>query len=504
MATTAIILTTKEDKTVSEEFRTNDSAAHAPEEVRRWATRITSVQGCTGILSREASGYHLYIPCPECLHTHGRKELDDPKYAINLSILAGLGEYRDDTEGQAWRPNLAEDREEIRRRKENRAGICMRTRSAREPHIIPLDVLLNMGTITERHPDIQTRADVRGGAATDDITEMWEVDLASGKMCPPPPGEVTSLLDLPVEHPAIQYLLHRNYNIEELHKQFCISFCTKEYPMGEKNIFYRRMPAGWKDTPQHRIIFYSMVDGAPMSWQGRLIEKETDEGRNRYMLHPYAGGFYHGSSVMSILASHKRSFKHGGIDDKVQLVRDEKRGGYWLYVWSHTHTRSNPAAEWQLVSPFDELKDGTIQFRPSKYRTAKYSTRQLMGWDAAMRRADTDTDDFRWCVLCEGPLDGGRAGPGGLPVTGSSISIENAAKIVRNFHIVFMAFDDDVAGRDATSKIASILQSTQHKSPMMIALVKIDLPAGKDPGDLTPEEYQKIFKRVLARTKRLL
>lgn len=79
---------------MSDALKTNDSAAHAPEEVRRWAKRLTDAQGCAATLSREASGYHLYIPCPTCMETHGRKELDDPKYAINLSMLAGLGEFR--------------------------------------------------------------------------------------------------------------------------------------------------------------------------------------------------------------------------------------------------------------------------------------------------------------------------------------------------------------------------------------------------------------------------
>ena len=156
------------------------------------------------------------------------------------------------------------------------------------------------------------------------------------------------------------------------------------------------------------------------------------------------------------------------------------------------------------MPPYDEIKDGTLKFRPSKYRTAKYSQRQLMGWDAAIARAKSDPDDLKWAVLTEGPLDGGRGGPGVLPVTGSSISLENAAKVVRHFHLVFLAFDDDVAGREATEKIAKLLQSTQHKEQIMLALGKLELPPGKDLGDLTPEEYQRIFNRALKRVKRSL
>jgi DNA primase len=69
---------------------------------------------------------------------------------------------------------------------------------------------------------------------------------------------------------------------------------------------------------------------------------------------------------------------------------------------------------------------------------------------------------------------------------------------------VFLAFDDDVAGREATEKIAKLLRSTQHKEQIMLALAKLELPAGKDLGDLTPEEYQRIFNRALKRLKRSL
>lgn len=491
---------------MSRELKINDSASNAPEEVRRWAHKIATAHGCPVTLSRERSGYHLYMPCPDCLHTHGRRELDDPKYSINLSILAGLGEHRDVTEGQAWRPNMFEDADSIRKRREYGAGVCMRTRSSRSPHMFPMELLLNMSTVSERHPDIQTRMDIRGGPGSEDIEEMWEEDATSGKLCPPPPGETVLLSSLPVKHPAVQYMLGRGYNVEDLEKQFRAGFCVKEYPIGQKDIFYRKMPGGWKDSPQHRVTFMALVDGVPLSWQARLIEKVSDDGLNRYMLHPYGGGFYPGTAIGTILSSHKRSFKYGGAGDERQLIWDSKRNGHWLHVWSHTHTRANPAAPWQPVSPFDEIKEGTstLKFKPAKYRTAKYSTRQLMGWDAAFERAANSSEELRWAVLCEGPLDAARIGPGGLAVTGSSLSPENATKIVSYFHIVFLAFDDDVAGREATEKIASMLQSSNHKAPVMVALSKLELPQGKDPGDLSPEEYQRIFTRAIKRIKRSL
>jgi hypothetical protein len=49
------------------------------------ADKIARQQNCKVTLSKETSGYHLYLPCPACLHTHKKDELRDPKYAINLS-----------------------------------------------------------------------------------------------------------------------------------------------------------------------------------------------------------------------------------------------------------------------------------------------------------------------------------------------------------------------------------------------------------------------------------
>jgi DNA primase len=65
-----------------------------------------------------------------------------------------------------------------------------------------------------------------------------------------------------------------------------------------------------------------------------------------------------------------------------------------------------------------------------------------------------------------------------------------------------MAFDDDVAGREATEKIGKLLRSPLHKEQIMLALVKLELPAGRDPGDLSPDEYQRIFQRAFTRVKR--
>ncbi len=166
-------------------------------------------------------------------------------------------------------------------------------------------------------------------------------------------------------------------------------------------------------------------------------------------------------------------------------------------------TRSNPEAKWIPVAPFDELKEGSLRFQPSKYRTAKYSSRQMMGWDAAITRTAEDTDDLRWVVLCEGPLDAARVGPGGVALIGSSISPDNAKKVAENFHLAFLGFDADKAGRDAHDKISRQLQDGSIKAPILGNCIGMPIPSGKDLGDLRSEEYETMFRRLLKRAKRL-
>lgn len=482
---------------MSDDFQVNESASNAPEEVLKWAKRLTTRQGCRGVLSRETSGYHLYLPCPECLETHGRRELDDPKYSINLSMLAGLGDFRD-TSRDAWSPGAYERESQMERKREFGSGICMRTRSSRSPHRFSIETLLNMATVTERFPDIHTSAGILGTTTTAENADMWEEDPVSGQPCPPPAGTIVPVTSLPASHPCYAYLTNRGYDPSVISQQFRLGFCTEEYPGSDKGIFYRKMPGGWRDTPQHRVVFHSLIDGVPLTWQARVIEKVSDDELNRYMLHPYAGGFFPTTDEDRAMSA----AREGGYTGEWEITRDNERKGLWVHLWSHTHTRANAHAEWQPVSPFDEIRDGALRFKPSKYRTAKYSSRQLMGWDAALQRAEEDSDDIKWCVLCEGPLDAARIGPGGVAVIGSSLSPENAAKIASKFRVVFTAFDADRAGKDATEKISYVLQSAKVRAPMLDFVMPIPLPPGKDPGSLSTDEYQKLFQRSLKRSKR--
>ncbi len=350
--------------------------------MRAFAERLSRAQGCKVTLAREKSGFHAYLPCPDCLETHGRRELQDPKYTINVSKYPALGDQFQDLrhdDRRSANPDILGRRAEAKDARDSRSGICMRTRQSNQPHRYSVTELLTMRPVSERHPDIMTKAELVGGKGSADREEHWERDPVTGEMCPPPPGQVMPITLLPSDHPAIEYLQGRGFDPYKLWEQFRCSFCTTEYPHGQNGVFYRRMPGDWRDTPQHRVIFYSLVNGVPLTWQARYPEKVSADGLDRFMLHPY-----------------KQPFE-----------------------WSHVATRPNPQAKWMPVPPFDQADaTGTLKFVPSKYRTAKYSSREMMGWDAALARAKADPAPIKWCVLCEGPLDAARVGPGGIALIG--------------------------------------------------------------------------------------
>jgi hypothetical protein len=441
------------------------SASNAPEAVLKFAEQMAQAHDCEVRLSREASGYHLYMPCPSCLKEHGKKEEEDPKYAINVSRYLEIGDaFRfKEVGGFQFGPAAMEARAKHDSIRDAGSSVCMRTRQSKNPHRYRVSELLNMATVHERHPDLRLkRGRVVGAAGSAEKREHWEVDPESGKECPPPPGVVVPVIDLPPTHPAVLYLVGRGFDLQKLWKQFRCSFCVEEYREGQNGVKYHRMPGGWKDTPSHRIVFYSMIDGAPMTWQARYPERVSSNGLNRFLLHPY----------------------------KLE--------------WHLTHTRPNDKASWIPVPPYDEVtEDGSIKFKPSKYRTAKYSDREMMGWDAAIERAQADPSPLKWVVLCEGPLDAARVGPGGVALIGSSISQANAEKVATNFHLVFTAFDADKAGTGATEKVKKMLEINSTRNPCLLAVLPLAVPTGKDIGEMKQEAFDSMLQLALRRVRKI-
>lgn len=434
-----------------------DGGRHAPEEIRRLAERLSIAQGAQVRLTSERSGFHIYLPCPACLETHGSRETRDPKYAINATkwMLAKTGDM----------PIASVS--SMMQAEGDRIGICMRTRQSRSPHFFSLSELEHMGTVSERFPDIDTRARLVDSSSPDERESYWLPDPRTGKLCPPPAGEVIAITSLPEDHPAIEFVRARGFTPEGLWRQFRAGFCETQFPEDkERRIFYPRFPGGWRDTPQHRLIFHALVDGVPLSWQARVIEKSTDH--EKLMLHPYAKPF----------------------------------------EWSAVSSRTNLASPWIPQGAFAEVdQDGDIRFNPSKYRTAKHSIRQPMGWDAAVNDSvfAGAIEDVKIAVLTEGPFDAARVGPGGLAVMGASMSHEWAQRIAETFHLVLLAFDNDKVGQQANEKLPAMLYAAASNSRVpllqMVEIVAAD-SSGKDLGDMSQDAWNTQISATLRNLRR--
>lgn len=429
------------------------SGVNAPQAVLEFAKKMSAAQGCKVKITKERSGYHLYMPCPDCLETHGKRELSDPKYSINLTKHLGLLDDDTDLMFQDWT--------EIENTRERRSGVCQRTRSQAKPHMFCVSDLLRMSTVTQRHPDIMTAASVAFDGDASERESHWEPDSITGVLCPPPPGTIKLLKDLPADHPARYYIEQRGFNVDVLHDMFRVAWCEREYPYGQNGIYYRRMPGQWKDTPQGRIIFHGLVENTPVIWQGRVLEAVSEDGLAHYYWHPY-----------------------------------QQR-------WDLIETRAHNKAAWMRQPPFNEVnEEQRYEWQPSKYKTAKYGNRFVAGWDAAIR--ESRNSDYSWCCICEGPLDAGRVGPGGLAVFGSSLPADAAKKIVENFQIVITAFDNDAAGVAATNTVHRQLNAVSARNPAMMELAQMQIPSGKDLGEMKQDVADELLQLTLNRIKRNL
>jgi hypothetical protein len=440
--------------------------SYVPKEINDIADRIARQHNCKVTLAKESSGYHLYMPCPECLHSHGKSELRDPKYAINLSKYFGIGDqfrHLSERHSQAFSPLDLDYNQAVNDERNLKTGICMRTWQSPNPHRFPVEDLLTMDAITTRHPDIHTSYRLINGADGAERESHWMEDPVTGKLCPPPAGEVVPLSELSPFHPARWYMeTYRKFDLKRLEELYRCGFCVKEYPESKVHkIWYRKFPGGWKDTPQGRIIFHSLHDGTPMTWQGRWIEVESEDGLTKRGLNPYSN------------------------------------------QWDILATRATAKQAWIPYPPFDELdEEGNLKFDISKYKTAKHSARELMGWDGAIKRADEDSDPIRWCVLTEGPLDGARVGPGGLIIMGKSLSQANAEKVAANFHLVLTGFDNDKYGREATQKISATLFGCRQHNPIVGCVDQLIIPDGKDLGEMAQGVADTLVMSAVRKAKR--
>lgn len=357
-----------------------------PRDVVRFITALVNKHG-GGRLSQEAKGLHLYLPCPLCLEEKGGRELDSKHLTVNVDKYFSQGRFRNQPDRKAkW------------------SAMCHKDNT----HLMTVDQLLKYESIS-----------LRGYAAENRLTvavqdESSFIDDGKGNKIPRHPGKVVPLTELPKTHPAVEYLLKRGYNIQRLYSQFRVSYCYEEWPEEAPSATsagwkYKRLPGGWKDTSQGRIIFYVDVHGVQKGWQARIIDKVEDGWK--WYWHPY--------------------------ESQWEAIEYEQDG------------------EWIMR---DDYAQGAYKWKPSKYRTATGCHRNqiVMGFDDALRWNTDNNMSTPIVFIVEGPLDAGRIGPPACAILGKSLSTEQA-QLLRPFKKIVIVMDNDDAGRTGIIRAQSIL-----------------------------------------------
>jgi hypothetical protein len=208
-----------------------------------------------GTVRTGKSGCILYIPCPNCLHVYGRRELRSKHLAVRIDQALQFLEGETDVRTHAT---------------------CMKTGKG-----YSIRDLLSMPPVSSKmNGKVLGLSEVTKSRVT---KRILDVD-ANGNRIPFGPGECVLVNTLP-KHSAARFYLEteREFDVDLLARKYRTSFCVKELPPTFKNgVFYSRLAPGWKKTPQGRCVFFCDVDGVQTGWQARLLEFEDPSGNLWY------------------------------------------------------------------------------------------------------------------------------------------------------------------------------------------------------------------------------
>lgn len=371
------------------------------------------------IIRNESNGYHIYIASPECIKQDGRKEIQSKHLTVNASKYRELPEWKLKHKGN-HDPDFS--------------AVCHKTDTRYR-----VSDLLN----EKKFPPLEKRGipNITSQVIAASVQRQeCLVQDAAGNMVPQDPGEVIPLSELPSNHPAIEYIVNRGYNPVSLEAQFNCGFCSAEAPENStKGIFYKKLPAGFRDTPQGRIIFFAMINGVQVGWQARILDRITASGIKEYW-HPYKE------------------------------------------CWTPIATKNTATGKWECLPGIEDTNRLVAPlWKPSKYKTAFGMLRNesLIGIDAAVAFNKKMNLKKSTAFIVEGPLDAGRLGPGGVAILGKYLSDRQADMLIRKFRRLIMLMDNDKAGKEAKERIIEVMKGK------MVDISFVEVPSGyKDIGEM--------------------
>jgi hypothetical protein len=315
-------------------------------------------------------------------------------------------------------------------------------RCVKDGRVYDVRSLLNMLPIEERALNIPKSRVKRRVSVVDRLKYMTRDEY--GNMIPQGPGEFIYLNEIKdPEHPAIEYVTKRGFSAEQLTEQFGAAFCYAENP----NLPYKKLPGGFRATPQGRIVFFIKQLGVNRGWQARRLERET--GKDVQFLHPYRNEW---------------------------VTIGEKRNG-----------------EMHLLP---EFLGSTIGKSPGALMKNKYvigmgveKSQTLMGFDAALSWSKETGD--KTIGIVEGVLDAARLGPPFCSIMGLRLSTNQASLIANHFERVVYTPDNDRTKKNAEIFCESVESLLAEKD---IELVKAPPPVeAEDAGDMGNSQVE-IFR----------
>lgn len=311
-----------------------------------------------------------------------------------------------------------------------RCALCMKTN-----HPYTIEELLNMPPLSERGiQDAPKGAVVQLAEANPDDLELD----SQGRTIPKVAGDLVPVFKLPKDHPARVYLAYRDFDPLKLYQQFRLSWCEAD----RQDRFYRPLPLGFAATPQGRIVFHVDMLGRSHGWQARVLEVPSDDGQHLLWWHPYEHSWFQVKEM---------------VDDKWVAMEDTQ----------------------MLCKEMPKYLFGKGQAR----------NQVLMGLDAAI--AWNRGRQVPVCVLAEGALDAGRAGPPGIATLGKFISEFQTEILIRHFKRIIYVADNDQAGTYAKEKLADRLKPHPQVELHFVT------PPGKDLGEASPAVAAALLKDYL-------
>jgi hypothetical protein len=370
------------------------------------AYQLSKIHGSIRV-TKEKRGIHFYMASPVCLEQFGKSELHKMHLAVNA--------------------------EKAIEKNRDRVAMCMKTDRS-----FKLSDLLAMPPLHERGYQ-----NVKATVQVAEVREDYLEDDGRGNKVPKSPGDVVPVYQLAPDHPARQFLQSRGFCPYRLYAQFRLSYGLKE--RADMSRIFRRLPHGFKVTPQGRIIFFFDMLGVSHGWQARIMEV-VHENRT-YYFHPY---------------------------------RQE---------WTPVKERNTPQDPWRLLPGFDG-------WDPVKYLTGHGTRRNeaLAGLDAAIASGARDVAGRRYCLLVEGPFDAGRLGPPGIAHVGKYLSPSQAEIIATYFDRVIYIRDNDAGGEQAIRYVKESFEEHLDK----VHLDFVELPTGvKDAGEMSDAQASAFLLQII-------